>query len=261
MEPLYTSVSSSSAYQLRWSLSIFLKISFCIDADLLEELNDALSSDSIRILQATSRDNNCIQFLISTKPNVVPSTIVQKIKGRLKHLARKIEPIEWRRNFLLSTLGDATVKVVEGYVSSQLGHHPLASSNTMNQFKELSEIKPVVNIEERISSSHGQYVLGLHLVLVHMDRWRTANLTFQEKSKWAFCATMKKYELSYSRLSLLPDHIHATIRFTPSISPEQIALATMNNICFAHGMLRLFMNSFYVGTIGSYNMNAVRLRS
>ncbi|TWU04322.1 hypothetical protein Pla52n_23620 [Stieleria varia] len=41
-------------------------------------------------------------------------------------------------------------------------------------------------------------------------------------------------------------------------SPEQIALSYMNNVAFRHGMLHLWMNSFYVGTIGRYDMDAVR---
>ena len=32
----------------------------------------------------------------------------------------------------------------------------------------------------------------------------------------------------------------------------------MNNIAFAHGMTELFKPSYYVGTFGEYDMNAVR---
>ncbi len=115
-----------------------------------------------------------------------------------------------------------------------------------------------LDITQPISNNHGRYVLGLHLVLVHTERWRIANAAFVQTSKEAFLASAKKYGLGISRLSILADHLHAAIRFTYDQSPEQIALSFMNNIAYCHGMLKMWMDSFYVGTIGPYDMNAIR---
>ena len=57
---------------------------------------------------------------------------------------------------------------------------------------------------------------------------------------------------------MLADHIHLTLGMPYEIAPGDAALSYMNNIAFAHGMIRLFSSSYYVGTFGEYDMNAVR---
>ena len=47
---------------------------------------------------------------------------------------------------------------------------------------------------------------------------------------------------------------------TVAESPEEIALAYMNNLAFAHGMRPVYQFGYYVGTFGEYDMAAVRRR-
>ena len=61
-----------------------------------------------------------------------------------------------------------------------------------------------------------------------------------------------------SRLAILPDHVHFTVGVGYGQSACEIVLSYMNQVAAAHGGLRLWMDSFYVGTIGPYDMGAVR---
>ncbi|WP_342190349.1 hypothetical protein Pla52nx_001249 [Stieleria varia] len=95
-------------------------------------------------------------------------------------------------------------------------------------------------------------------MLVHAERWRTAQPDFLRVTRDAILGAARKKHHRVARLALLPDHVHFTLAMDYESSPEQIALSYMNNVAFRHGMLHLWMNSFYVGTIGRYDMDAVR---
>lgn len=56
----------------------------------------------------------------------------------------------------------------------------------------------------------------------------------------------------------LPDHLHLTMGCPIGRSPEQVALAYMNNCAYACGMKAVFQFSYFVGTIGEYDRGAVR---
>ena len=58
--------------------------------------------------------------------------------------------------------------------------------------------------------------------------------------------------------SVMPDHLHLALRGNVEQSPEEIALAFMNNIAFAFGQNAVFRPSYYVGTFGEYDMGVVR---
>ena len=194
---------------------------------------------------------------LAPHPDVRPPAIVKSVKGRLQHALRPVFYVDFRRNFRLTAVGENRGEVIEKYVAGQLNHHSLAP-NGLSEFQlEFDE----VDLNQPIQSAHGQYILALHVVLVHAERWRIANRTFLSISRDAILSAAKKKRHRVSRLSLLPDHLHFTLACGYETSPEEVALSYMNNIAYKHGMLRMWMNSFYVGTIGPYDMNAVRENS
>jgi REP element-mobilizing transposase RayT len=198
------------------------------------------------------------QALVSSLPNLPPSKIVKLVKGSAQHLLRLEDEAKLSRNFRLVSTGSANLSTVENYVNGQLEHHPLASSFSMERMKPFSQSFDGVDLSQPIQSSHGQYILGLHLVFVHAQRWRTVNEDFQKKTQAAILGTAKKKLHRVSRISILPDHTHITLGFGYQESPEAIALSYMNNIAFKHEMQPFLMHSYYVGTIGPYNINAIR---
>jgi REP element-mobilizing transposase RayT len=227
---------------------------------LLDQLNHDLAFDRIRILEASSSAKGAFQLLVSTQPDVNPSFIVQRTKGRLQHVLRFVQAVDFRRNFRLTSVGDANISTVQNYIATQIEHHPMAADHSQDRLRAQAIENRSNQYSQPVYSSHGQYVLVLHLVLVHAERWRNATAAFIEKTRLGFLACAEKYQLRVSRLSILADHLHASFSFSYTHSPETIALAMMNNIAYRHGMVKMWMDSYYVGTIGTYNMNAVRLR-
>ncbi len=257
LDPIYTPSNCKAAYQLRWSLALFPRQPLPKKEIWLKRLNEVSEPDQIRVLEHTRRENGTELLLVSTAPCVAPPAIVRSIKGRLQHLLRAEHPITWQRNFRLSSVGDASAERVEQYVAKQLSHHPLADPRTaeaMLQFQRQFD----TDITKVTNSAHGQYTVAIHLVLVHAERWRTAEPDFLRTTREAMLAVSQKKQHRLSRLAILPDHVHLTMAVDYVSSPETIALSYMNNVSYRHGMLPMWMNGFYVGTIGRYDMGAVR---
>ena len=254
----YSFQPAAVAYQLRWSLAIFPTEPIPHPSNWLEHLSLACEPDGIRVLEATNSPNGSLLLLLSTQPQVKATTIVQRVKGRLQHLLRDQGGIAWRRNFRLSSVGDANLNTVEQYVANQLGHHSMASTSVQQSLAELAWHDKTLDISQPVTSSHGQYALGLHVVLVHAERWRNANLRFVELTRNGILATLAHWNCAAARIALLADHVHFTMRLSYEVSPSELILAVMNEVCDDHDGLRMWMEGFYVGTIGSYDMSAVR---
>ena len=256
--PLYTEENCRPAYQLRWSLAVFLQGALPDEQQWLDTLEASLETDNIRILEFHRRTSETIQLLLSTQPAVIPTEIVKNVKGRLQHSVRPFGGISLRRNFRLSSVGYASAATVERYVAEQFEHHEMADAHSQQLLEELSIVSTDIDLTEPLHSGHGQYALALHLVFVHAQRWRTAEVSFHEITRSAILATARKWDHQISRLALLPDHVHMTVRIRYERSPAEIALSYMNNVAFRHGMLNLWMPGYYAGTIGPYDMQAVR---
>ena len=60
----------------------------------------------------------------------------------------------------------------------------------------------------------------------------------------------------------MPDHVHMVLRGNIAKSPEDIALAMMNNTAFAVGQNAIWQHGFYAGTFFSeYDVRASRART
>lgn len=259
-QPLYTPQNCSAAYQLCWSLALF-PVGKTPPAEVwLEPLRAVTERDQVRILECDDRSEEGLLLLVSTLPQVSPPDIVKSVKGRLLHLLRPITKVQFRRNFSLTSVGSVKLETVEKYVETQLAHHQLAAQRSQILMKEFSISRSNVDLAEPVLSSHGRYVTAVHLVLVHAERWRIVDREFHSKTCGAIDAVANRKEYRLSRFSILPDHLHLVLGITYRDSPEQVALSFMNNIAYTHGMERLWMNSYYVGTVGSYDLSAVRRR-
>ena len=68
-------------------------------------------------------------------------------------------------------------------------------------------------------------------------------------------AGVKEHRIS--ALSVMPDHVHIALRGRVDESPQEIALAYMNNLAHVAGCYQLWMPSYYAGTFGDYDMGGV----
>src|SRR5262249_51232083 len=138
----------------------------------IETLSAAVERDGVRILECTTKAPNAYLFLVSTMPSVVASQIVWSVKGRLQHLLKDNCPDAFRRNFSLTSVGDATSEVVENYVASQWNGQSLIDGRRRDLLEKFQLQFPEVRLGEPVFTAHGRYIYNLHVVLVHDGRWQ-----------------------------------------------------------------------------------------
>ena len=198
------------------------------------------------------------QFLVSTTPNVTPPAIVKSVKGRLQHMLRVSHPRAFQRNFSVTSVGDASRAVVEGYVADQLGHHHMVDSRVQERLARFQLSFPEVDLRVAHLSSHGRYLYNLHLVLVHDQRWCEVHEAHLATTRDMIVRAAHKKQHRLSRAAIMADHIHLTLGPAFDESPQEVALGYLNNLAFAHGMQPRYRFGYYVGTFGEYDMGAIR---
>ena len=109
-----------------------------------------------------------------------------------------------------------------------------------------------------IEVSSGRYWYQLHLVQVVDRRDRIRDLDFLGDLFETCQAIALDRGYQIAAISVMPDHLHLGLRGSVADSPERIALSYMNESCRSLKVTGLWRPSFYVGTTGVYNMNAVR---
>jgi len=70
--------------------------------------------------------------------------------------------------------------------------------------------------------------------------------------------TNAAYQLNWSRIGILSNHIHILVGIGVNKSPESAALSLLNNLAFAQGGKPVFGFSYYAGTLGRCDRNAIR---
>jgi REP element-mobilizing transposase RayT len=256
-EAIYTAASCKAAYKLNWSLAVFWNASPPPAASWLDALGKTTEPDGVRLLEHRLVKGNISQFLVSTRPQTTPSDIARSVKGHLQYLVRTALPKPFRRNYGLRSVGDAGAEVVEGYVGRQTEHHPMADARVQRQFNEL-HIDGSADLTLPRVGGHAQFLYNLHVVLVHCDRGKEVRAPLLGRRRERVLAIAAKKGHLLSRGQLLTDHLHLTLGCALTESPQQVALGYMNNLAYAEGMKPLFEFSYYVGTFGEYDLDAVR---
>jgi REP element-mobilizing transposase RayT len=258
MEPLYTPSNCSPAYELCWSLALFATANIPPATCWIEPLRQAVEPDGVRVLDHACREANVWLLLLSTRPGVAPPAIVKSVKGRLQHLLCESHPQAFRRNFSLTSVGEARRTVVEAYVASQFEHHRMAEPQVQERLAPFQLSFSDVDLSQPQFSSHGRYLYNLHLVLVHDQRWREVREDRLALTRDMIVRVAAKKQHRLSRAGILPDHLHLAFGCHYQQSPEDAALSYLNNLAFAHGMKPVFQYGYFVGTFGEYDLDAVR---
>ena len=256
-DPIYTADNCQQpAYQLNWSYSLFWHEAPQAAA-WLESLQAATEADGIRILQHEFGDKSVSQFLVSTRPNVTPQFIAQRMKGRLQHLVKATAPAAFQRNYSIRSIGSANRENIEAYVDGQLEHHPSADERVTERLKGLQIHNTIVNLSQPSQTSHAIYWYNLHVVLVSDGRYREVHAQPLQTLHDMILKVSATKGHGLSRAAILPDHIHLALRCKIDESPESVALSYLNNLAFALGMTRVFRFGYYVGTFGEYDLGAI----
>src|SRR5258708_6879017 len=207
---IYTSENCGAAYQPNWSYSIFWNTAPS-NFDWHPELAQRCEADSIRLLRHEWKPPNVNQFLVSSKPDVSPQMIAQRIKGRLQHLLRPTMPGAFRRNYSIRSLGSTRDEKLDAYLASQLEHHPMADERVQHRFAAYQIHHPDVDLRTARHTSHATYTYNLHLVFVAEERWREIRDAVLCKVRDMIVSASRTKGHLLKRAALLPDHVHMTI--------------------------------------------------
>ena len=258
MEPIYHPENTTAAYQLNWSISLFGNGSLPDQAIWFDDLKAATEPDGVRILTSNSRSNNTLQFLVSTRPASSPADIVRSIKGRLQYLVRGHLPKAFRRNYHISSTGEAKASVLDPYVEGQAAKHPMADQAVQTRLESLQFHDKTVDLSKPSIGTYGQYLNSLQIVVENTESWHEVRETQLQRIRGIILRTAKKKGWSISRIGLLSNHIHALLGAGVTESPQSVALSLMNNISYVYEMKPILKFSFYAGTFGGYDRGVVR---
>ncbi|MBL8812447.1 MAG: transposase [Planctomycetaceae bacterium] len=199
------------------------------------------------------------QATVSTKPSSDPSLIVARLKGRIDHRFRSQKiPFKFSRKVSLRAIGRNTTADVQDYIHCQVDSSQFCSSEFAQELKQFTRVWHDQQLHAPIEVGSGRYWYLLHLVLVVDGRHRIGNLDFLGHLFEACQAIAMDRGYLLGGLSVMPDHLHVCLRGAVADSPETIAIGYMNESCRKLGIMGLWRPSYYVGTTGAYNMNAVR---
>jgi REP element-mobilizing transposase RayT len=257
VQPLYTAENTDSAYQLNWSLSLFGKTALPSQENWLQDLSVATEPDGVRLLSAVNRSDNVIQFLVSTKPQSSPSDIVQSVKGRLQYLIRDQIPSAFRRNYYISSVGDAKSTVLDQYVAGQTEKHPMAAPNVQSRIAGMQFCDASIDLSKPMIGTYGQYLNSLQMVFENAEGWHDVSEDRLSRVRQIIVASAKKKSWRLSRIGLLSNHIHILLGAGVTEPPQSIALSLMNNIAYVYEMKPILKYSFYAGTFGSYDRGVI----
>jgi REP element-mobilizing transposase RayT len=223
-----------------------------------DDLADAWETDGIRSLERTWEARR-VRMLVSTTPDVAPTTLAQRMKGRLSYaLGQADKRTDFSRKKAVRSVGSANRQTVEEYVDGQVDGDEWADPEFADHLEQFTVTDETVDLSEPSRSRSGRYWYNLHLVLVVAHRHRITNGERLGQLRDCCRAVADKKGHGLKALSVMPDHLHAALRADISESPEEVALAYMNNLAHAVGPTRLWQPSYYVGTFGEYDMGAIR---
>ncbi|MFV2066497.1 MAG: transposase [Pirellulales bacterium] len=223
------------------------------------ELSQDWEADGLRRLEGKWSQKK-IQITFSASPQVSPVFLAARAKGRLQHALRKAgRPTKFSRKVAVRSIGDNTTAQVEAYIQRQVDKEPLADPRFREFLRQFTIEDAAVDLAQPTETLSGRYWYNLHVVLVVRERgWITDEATLTLLRDRSIGIARKKSYLVRA-LSVMPDHVHLALRGHVEHSPEEIALAFMNNLAFAVGQNAIWEYGYYAGTFGEYDMRAVRL--
>jgi REP element-mobilizing transposase RayT len=230
------------------------------DELFFQELDKAWATDCLkRILTQWSADQ--IQLAFSTTPSVSPTLFVARAKGRLQHAMRLDgTPVKFSRKVSFRSVGDNHTADVEGYIAQQVDKEQFVDPRFAAMLKKFTVIDESVTLDQPSESNSGRYWYNLHVVLVVADRARFRNEADFEKLDRALVGTAAKHGYQLAVRAWMPDHVHMALRGNIKESPEEIALAIMNNTAYAMNQIAIWQRGFYAGTFSEYDVRALRGR-
>ncbi len=260
-EPLYRPADLRPAYQLRYGWTGWPSqgpLPQDLLAEVIPDVTPEWEHDGLRLLEWSLTAAQA-QLTLSATPQVSPVTLAARVKGRLQHHCRRRgTALAFSRKLAVRSLGDATRVQVEAYVRGQVPKEALADERFRELLTAFTVEDPCVDLSRPSETNSGRYWYNLHLVLVVRERYRIGEAATLAKIRDTALRVCAKKGYAPSVLAVLPDHLHVAVRGAVGHSPEEIALAFLNNLAYALGQRPWWEAGYYAGTFGEYSMAAVR---
>lgn len=260
LQPLYRPDNCGVAYQLNWALTLFSHAPGRPSDDLIQQLRIVLEADGIRLLEQHTVAEDAQQLWLSTRPELAPTDIIRLAKGRWHYLVREQFPSLWRGNYHIGSVGETNNASLQAYVARQVSHHRLADPRATERLDQFQFFDETIDLTPMRASSHGRFVYNLHIVLETKDHLPDLRIDWLQISRDGIIKVAQHKGWWLSRIGIASNHCHILLGAKSTETPRDVVLSLMNNLAFAHGMKPVFAHSFYVGTFGSYDRNAIRRR-
>jgi len=261
LNPIYTPKNTRAVHLLHYDWTGWLKDQAAFPAtlsDAIKNCRDLWASDGMKLEKRESRLGQ-LQLMFNVIPQLSPSLFVQRVKGRLSHALRKAgTPVQFRVKKGFRSLGKNTREIVQAYIAKQSRKSDYVDPRFRKRLEQFHVDNRAVALKEASATGHGRYWYNLHLVLVVQDRRfpMERNDTFL-KARNTILAIAKKKGYAIAELFVMPDHIHVALRGNIEHSPQDIALAFLNNLSYVFGYNRVWNEEYYVGTFGEYRLDQV----
>lgn len=246
------------AYQLRYTWTGWPSRGQFPPGLNIERVCERWETDGIRLLERKWRPDQ-MQFTFSAKPDVSPKQLAARVKGRLEHFLRQAGfTVAFSRKVAVGSIGANHVRDVENYIEGQLDKEMLVDDSFRKRLSEFTVVRGDVDLSKPTLTKRGRYWYNLHLVLLVKDRARLNDVSELRVVREGCLRLAEDQGYSISRLSIIPDHLHTSLRGKIDHSPEDIALKFLNSLAEEMGNQLIWEPCYYAGTIGTYDMNAVR---
>jgi REP element-mobilizing transposase RayT len=176
----------------------------------------------------------------------------------LQYLVRDATPRFWRRHYAITSVGDANNQTLQRYVAGQVEHHPQADARAVSRLSEFQYHDPGVDLAALRVTAHGRFTHSLHVVLENTRHLCDTRSTWLEATRTMLIGACRKKGWLLARVGLVGNHLHALVGCDVVDIPRDVALCLINNLAFTHEMKPVYEYSFYVGTFGPYDHDAIR---
>ena len=264
LTPIYAADKLEPAYHLRYAWTGWptagTRFPAEPNANFFGALETAWQSDQLNCI-ATNWNADKIQFTFSTMPTVSPTFFVARVKGRLQHALRIAgTPVKFSRKVAFRAIGDNHSTEIERYLSQQVTKEGFADERFAERLRQFTKMGDRRRFADPIASNSGRYWYNLHIVLVTAGRGKITSLEQLRELDRAIDGTASKHGYDVVMRSWLLDHVHLGLRGNINDSPEEIALALLNNTAYAVGQNAIWQRGYDAGTFSEYDTNAAELK-
>ncbi len=235
------------------------------DAATLASLDAAWMTDGLTRISHRWR-SDLVQITFRAGPDIAPTTISARVKGRLDHVLRKAG---WTNGFArkigMRSLGENTRESVLRYIATQLDRAELADPCYAASLAAAAWENPEFDLSDPLPSTFGRYWYDLHLVAVTDFRWRVGREDILPEIRPCILAWGVSLAAQGSgdgirpgvrSLAVMPDHLHIALRGPISQSPAELAEGLWRQLNRAAGC-HLFSERIYVGTFSEYPLGSI----